>query len=336
MLIRFCLVILGVSLLAGCAGRVSEWPPPVDLTRPGALFQDCAECPLMVTFPVGEATLGSPPGEPESLGLDAERSARERPQRTLEIVKRIAMAQTEITVAQFEVFVDATDRRMTPGCWHFLGSEWAFDAARSWMDPGVETSPSHPALCLNKDDAQAYAIWLSGKTGERYRLPSEAEWEFAARAGTTTAWFWGGDAGRLCDFANAGDRATARAFGWEGRRIQSAALPNWRGVACDDGHAAAAPVKSFKPNGFGLYDMLGNAQEWVEDCWHENYRDGPSTQAARVDGDCAIGVMRGQGWTGSATVIRSAFRLKMDRADRRFTFGFRVVREMETPAGDPL
>jgi formylglycine-generating enzyme required for sulfatase activity len=95
-------------------------------------------------------------------------------------------------------------------------------------------------------------------------------------------------------------------------------------------------VKSYAPNPFGLFEMLGNAQEWVEDCWHENYSAGPLTQAARVDGDCAVGVMRGQGWTGSAAVIRSAFRLKMDRADRRFTFGFRVARELQRPAGAPL
>jgi formylglycine-generating enzyme required for sulfatase activity len=290
----------------------------------------------MVVLPTGEVILGSPAAETAKLGLDAARSTRERPQRMVKIAQKIAMAQTEVTVAQFQAFVEATARRMTPGCWYFVGTEWKFDAARSWIDPGVETSPSHPVLCVNKDDAQAYAVWLSGKTGERYRLASEAEWEFAARGGTTTPWFFGEDASRLCAFANAGDQATARAFGWEGTRIRYNTIPNWRPVPCDDGHAAAAPVKSYPPNAFGLYDMLGNAQEWVEDCWHENYRDGPLDQKARMDGDCSTGVMRGQGWTGSATVIRSAFRLKVDRADRRFTFGFRVVREMESPAGAPL
>jgi formylglycine-generating enzyme required for sulfatase activity len=165
MLTRIGSVALGLLVLGGCASRAPELPPPVDLARPGALFQDCAECPLMVTLPIGEVTIGSPPGVPEALGLDAERSARERPQRSIAVATRIAMAQTEVTVAQFAAFVAATGRQMTPGCWHFVGTEWRFDASRSWMEPGGEISDSHPVLCVNKDDAQAYAIWLSGKTG---------------------------------------------------------------------------------------------------------------------------------------------------------------------------
>ncbi len=139
-----------------------------------------------------------------------------------------------------------------------------------------------------------YAEWLAEKTGKKYRLLSEAEWEYAARAGSDKARFWGSSPDRACQFGNVGDYSAKKKH------------PDWEIHECDDGYAETAPVSSFKPNAFGLYDMLGNVWEWVEDCYNANYDGAPNDGRAWATGDCSRRVIRGGSWNNSPAIVRSA------------------------------
>ena len=173
--------------------------------------------------------------------------------------------------------------------------------------------------CLSWIDARAYARWLSVQTGERYRLPSEAEWEYVARAGATTRYFWGDDAEPICNFSNSydlsGRRASAFAYEW---------------AECDDGYTHVAPVGSFRPNPFGLFDVLGNVWEWTEDCYTLNYPaepvDGSDYQS---EGECELRSVRGGSWITRPERHRVSFRGR-DPADNVFApFGFRLARDIQ-------
>ncbi len=174
----------------------------------------------------------------------------------------------------------------------------------------------------------AYVDWLSTQTRRHYRLPSEAEWEYAARAGIDTAYWFGDDAAQICRYINLGDLDTRDRFGWDTMHMSYDVLQDWKGEPCRDGFAAMAPVAATVANPLGVHGLLGNANEWVADCWNDDHRGAPDTQEPRLLGaDCGQRVMKGQGWTAIAASVRPAFRLKMVATDRRFTFGFRVVRD---------
>jgi formylglycine-generating enzyme required for sulfatase activity len=290
-------------------------------------IRDCADCPPLVALPAGTFEMGSTPTETARVGLPAYWADRERPIHSV-VVAAFAIGTREVTRAEFARFVAATGYAQAPGCWHFVGREWLLDPKRTYREPGFAQRDDEPVTCVNWHDANAYAGWLAATTGLRYRLPSEAEWEYAARAGTTTAWWFGDDAATVCRYANVGDRSTDRAFRWEGTQAGPGGV-DWRAADCDDVYATLAPVGAFPPNAWGLHGVAGNANEWVADCWHDDHRGAPADARARVlGGDCGLRVMRGQGWTGSAAIVRSAFRLKMNATDRRFTFGFRVARDL--------
>ena len=152
------------------------------------------------------------------------------------------------------------------------------------------------------EDAQSYVRWLSRETGEEYRLLSEAEWEYAARAGTRTRYWWGDAIGR--------NRA------------------NCAGNHCGDSYRYTAPVGSFSSNGFGLHDMHGNVWEWVEDCWNDSYRGAPSDGSAWESGDCGVRVLRGGSWSHVPRLLRSAYRFGSTAGDRSSYAGFRVARTL--------
>lgn len=302
------------------AKSVKEVPRAV-VQKPGAVFQDCPDCPRMVVIPAGEFTMGSP-------ALEAGRGLDEGPQRQVQIAQAFALGRSEVTVAEFRRFAEESGYRTeaerdarAQGCSGFI---YADPAARStdpqtinWRSPGVAQADSHPVLCVSWNDARAYAQWLSKKTGRRYRLPTEAEWEYAARAGSAGSRYWGDDPGQACRFANVADQSRFQTWGF-GQKHE-----------CTDGHYFTAPAGGFSPNRFGLYDMLGNVWEWTEDCWSASYAGAPADGAAWLAGDCAQRVSRGGSWSTVPRFARSAARHKNAADHRDNLTGFRLARTLE-------
>jgi formylglycine-generating enzyme required for sulfatase activity len=278
----------------------------------GQSFRD-GDGPEMVVIPPGSFTMGSPASE-------AGRENDEGPQRTVQVREALAVGKFHVTVGEYRRFAEATGRG-APACNFWDGSKWVLEPSRTWRSPGFAQSDRHPVVCVSWEDAQAYARWLSQRTGRGYRLLTEAEWEYVARAGTRTSRWWGdGEAGQ-CNAANGADASGKRAFGWGDGP-----------ATCDDGHAATSPVGSFRPNGFGLFDMAGNAWQWVEDCWKDNYQGSPTDSLVALvsGGDCGRRVLRGGSWISFPRLLRSADRIGFTPGNRYDIIGFRVAR---TPGG---
>ena len=232
----------------------------------------------MVVVPPGSFTMGSPASEEG-------RYSNEGPQ-LMRLTSGFAIGVYEVTFVEWDACMRAG------GCGGYSPDDEGRGRGR------------RPVMSVSWEDAQAYARWLSGETGERYRLPSETEWEYAARAGTRTAWYWGeSDAGQ-CRYANGRDEF----------------------VSCSDGYDYTAPVGSFAPNAFGLYDVLGNVEEWTEDCWNESYSGAPTDGSAWQAGDCSRRVKRGGTWYLTPALLRSAVRSGFGADSRRLYTGFRVAR----------
>ncbi|MBV8810764.1 MAG: formylglycine-generating enzyme family protein [Acidobacteriaceae bacterium] len=277
----------------------------------GQSFRDCNDyCPEMIVVPPGRFTIGSPISE-------AGRGSDENPQRVVTIAYALAVGKYPVTRREFAAFVEDSRRKLGP-CEHWDGKSFQIEEGVCWSNVFHQTD-QHPVVCVNWDDSQAYVQWLSRKTGKRYRLLSEAEWEYAARAGTTTAWYWGGNESDQCRYANGAD-LSAKAQG-----VTTAGL-----VTCEDKYSHTSPVGSFRPNKFGLYDMAGNVGEWVEDCYHNAYRDTPADGSAVES--CMprfhnARVMRGGAWNAIPAWLRSASRDVEVPSLRADTFGFRVARD---------
>lgn len=313
-----CAVVFGGAITSGTA-----------VAGASESIRDCTDCPELVPIPVGEFVMGADIEEPRRLELPEFWATREQPKHRVRITRPFALGKYELTRAEFARFAAETGYSPEPGCWHFIGTEWLFDQARSWRDAKIGETDAHPVTCINWHDASAYLEWLSRKTGQRYRLASEAEWEYAVRAGTSTAYWFGNDPARICEFVNLGDLDTQDRFRWHETKIKYDKMSDWKGQSCRDGYPTLAPVAATVANPFGLHGMLGNANEWVADCWNDDHRSATGNQAARLTGaDCGLRVMRGQGWTAIAAGTRAAFRVKMNATDRRFTFGFRVARDL--------
>lgn len=271
---------------------------------------DCPMCPDMVEVPAGEFQMGAPRTEVDSGDI-------ERPRHLVRIGQAFAVSRHEITVRQYEAFVDATGYKGEGSCHVWVGSNWENQAGRSWRDPGFKQTPDHPVVCVSWNDARAYTAWLSRQAGKHYRLPSEAEWEYMARGGTRTSRFWGDDPALACEYGNVHDTTTqkSRQFAWDGHD-------------CRDGFVETAPVGRFKPNPFGIHDTAGNVWEWVEDCMNSNYINAPNDGSARVTDDCSRRVYRGGGWSGPSSV-RSSTRTGNPASYRSQLLGLRVVRAAE-------
>ena len=251
--------------------------------NPGA-FRDCQDTPEMIAVRGGEFRMGDLFGN----GRDYE-----KPIRKLR-VEPFAIARYEVTVAEWQRCV----------------------SAGACMAAGNATAGGrYPVTGVSWEQAQQYVDWLRRHTGKPYRLPSEVEWEYAARAGSEAQYTWGNLDTVTCRYANAFDVSG------------QAAQPNWTwAIACDDGHAQAAPVGNYPPNAWGLHDMLGNVWEWVADCWHANYIGSPRDASAWVEADCTKRVNRGGGWGNHPRSLRVSNR-DGDRSDARSDgMGFRVAR----------
>jgi TPR repeat protein len=192
---------------------------------------------------------------------------------------------------------------------------------------------NRPVINVSWDDAKQYVGWLSRGTGRDYRLPSEAEWEYAARAGTTTERYWGEDANRACGYGNVYDR-TSKSTRSGARTSCTPPMPWCAHHDCLDGYAKTAPVGSFRANDFGLHDVLGNVYEWVEDCGHLGYKGAPTDSSAWTTGDCNSRVLRGGSWNSPPSVLRTSWRHGGNPVYRGNEGGFRIartVRQEEEP-----
>ena len=256
--------------------------------RPGRVFRDCGECPEMVVVPAGSFTMGSPETEED-------RWDDEGPQHQVTIAYPLAVGVYEVTFAEWETCVRAG------GCGHYVPED------EDWG------RGNRPVINVSWWDARAYVAWLSSATGERYRLLSEAEWEYVARAGTETARYWGDSELAQCDYSNGFDR--------DGRSGYS--NPRAR---CYDGYGNTAAVGSFRANAFGLYDVLGNVLEWTQDCWNESYAGAPIDGTAWRSGDCSRRLVRGGSWFLNPGYLRSAYRGGSLAGGRSGSLGFRVAR----------
>ena len=260
-------------------------PDPIDKE-----FQDCDVCPQMVVVPAGGYLMGSPDKEEG-------RAEDEGPQHEVRIAAPFALGKYEVTFAEWE----ACER--AGGC---PQGDMAVD------DDGWGRG-RRPVIRVNWQEAQRYVGWLSEKTGQSYRLPSESEWEYAARAGTSSSQYWGG--GDQCRHANGADASLKADGGWR-----------WSAASCDDGHVHTAPVGSFAANDWGLHDTLGNVWEWTEDCWNGNYDDAPRDGSSWQDGNCGWRVLRGGSWSLVPSILRAAYRSRATTGYRNVNVGFRVAR----------
>lgn len=285
-------------------------------------FRDCADCPEMVALPSGTFTMGVPRGEEEREGVPADLRGRSEPQRRVTIAAGLAMSRSAVTVGEFAAFVSATGHSPGSGCWAFVNTgatyEYVENPSLDWRNPGFAQKDDHPVVCVSWADAQAYAQWLAGTTGKPYRLPSEAEWEFAARAGTTTSRYWGESQAAACTYGNVLDLTMATAQNLD-RRPQFA-------FRCSDRHVFTAPVGSFQSNAFGLYDMLGNVWQWMSDCVNPTLDGQPADGSPRLTGDCDSRSMRGGSWAHLPWYVRAGNRVRGTAADRFNFAGIRVVR----------
>jgi carboxyl-terminal processing protease len=288
--------------------------PPAPVT--GKSFRDCGDCPEMVTVPAGSFTMGAAPGEDAPY-------VHEEPQHPVTIRKAFAVGKYEVTIGEFRAFVQATGFDAGNSCFSDPTGSGSYTNASgiNWQNPGFagyRPSEQDPVVCVSWDAARAYAQWLSQKTGKPYRLLTEAEWEYAARGGTITLFPWGNDANAACTSANVADEAVRRTPGW---------MPSYITVDCNDAGAFTVPAGRYQPNAFGLYDMIGNANEWVADCYTAGYAGAPADGSAADVPNCQQRAVRGAGWTSIPFLSRSAARSFATPLMRVNVDGFRIARE---------
>ncbi len=282
--------------------------------KPRETFRECENCPEMVVVPAGQVLMGSEQGDIDS-GVAA---ANEGPQHMAVIKQSIAVGRFEITRDQYAAFVRETGYNSGDHCVTFENNQPKDRANRSFLNPGYAQGGNHPAVCVSWVNARAYVDWLSRTTGKTYRLLSEAEFEYVARAGSTARYGASNDPAELCNFANGADQSA-----------KSAGLPpNAPYMTCKDGYPFTAPVGSFAVNAFGVYDMIGNVWEWTEDCFYGDYATARLETASRSAEVCEARSVRGGDWFSTEASLRPAVRARADIDAHNDDIGFRVVRTL--------
>ena len=286
---------------------VSTWPQAVAAGTPGSVFRECPDCPEMVVIPAGRFTMGS---------TDAERAwavsqratpgsvADEAPQHEVTL-KSFALGKYDVTRAEYTTFVKDTGYSVGNGCYEPGNPDTAKLVDASWQTPGFSQTDRDPVVCVSWRDAKAYIAWLnkkvSGKVDGPYRLPSESEWEYAARGGTLTKFWWGDDASATADHA-------------------------W---FKDNAGGVTHPVGLKPANPFGLEDIVGNVSQWTEDCYAESYAGAPTDgSAAQGKDDCLRSDRGGSLWHFATWLLRSATRERTPADYRGRVMGFRVARTL--------
>ena len=260
-------------------------PAPV-IPVAGSSFRDRlssgGEGPEMVVIPAGRFRMGD---------LAGARDNDEKPVHEVVIARPFAVSKYEVTFEDYDKFTYPNK-----------------------VDDEGWGRGRRPIINISWDDAMEYAAWLSAQTGNRYRLPTEAEWEYAARAGSNTKYHFGNNEAQLCQYGNHADTSTDY---------------EWRNTACSDGVGkGTAEVGRYRPNAFGLYDMHGNVHEWVQDCWNKSYAGAPRDGNAWTSGDCSQRVIRGGSWSLLPGSLRSAYRTGYSRSARPSLLGFRLAQDL--------
>jgi formylglycine-generating enzyme required for sulfatase activity len=285
-------------------------------------FRDCPDCPLMVALPPGTFTMGADAQEEQRDGLPAELRGRSAPTTPVTFQRGFAIGKFPVTRTEFEAFARTTGRAPGRSCWGMGlpregAGRWYERPRTSWTSPGFGQSAQDPVVCVSWADATAYAEWLSRRTGRRYRLPSEAEWEYAARAGSIGARAWDDAGVPACTRANLRDLAMAGFYG---------AAADASFAACHDGFVHTSRVGAFPANAFGLHDMLGNVWQWTQDCWHPTLQGLPRQGTPREVGDCQQRAARGGSWSNDVRLVRTSYRSSGPATARSSNTGFRLVR----------
>ena len=281
---------------------IRKWPA-------GKALRDCPDCPEMVAYPAGSFMMGSPA---DAKGGNAD----EGPPRRVTIARPFAVGKYEVTKSEYEAFVSESGRSASGNCnlHDSFSRKWKPGENVTWRSPGFEQSESDPVVCVSWDDAKAYVKWLSQKTNQEYRLPSEAEWEYAARVGPKAK-------------RNPLTEYFAASWG-EDKILDTNYRTNCYGCISFWGGERTAPVGSFQAIRFGLYDVRGNAREWVEDCWNPSHAGAPLNGNARMSGECSHRVVRGGSWYDEPKFLRDANRERNPAGNRDNIIGFRVVRTL--------
>ena len=261
---------LAGAAFALCVGALACAAESGETRLPGETFRDCSDCVELVVVPAGEFQMGS------------NAKPAEAPIHKVAIKKDFAIGRREVTFAEWDRCVAAGGCKYNP------------------PDPTWGRG-DEPVTNVSWDDAKEFIGWLAKTTGKPYRLPTEAEWEYAARGGSTLPYWWGKDVGT--------GRAQCADCG-----VSDASKP--------------VVVGSFRPNAFGLYDTSGNAAEWIEDCWNPSYRGAPNDGSAWTSGDCSLRVLRGGSFADKAAAVRSSARFRYDEDVRYYANGFRVARDV--------
>ncbi len=301
--------------VAGITPPENPNKPKTRSYQPGERFQDCRDCPKMVALPTGTFNMGW--RDP-----DRKRHQYALPIRKMAINKKIAIGVYEITVGQYDAFIK--DAGHDPGnlCWTYEKGRGKHRRGRTYAKNGFKSGKDYPAACINWFDAKAYVKWLNQQVpGGTYRLPTEAEWEYAARATGKLRWHYGDTEKFLCQFSN---------------HAAAESKVKWRNKLCRDGVSYLARVGYFKSNQWGVYDMYGNVAEWTEDCTHYDYKGAPQDSSVPWtlvggpnNGTCNDRIHRGGSWLQSGGTVSSGARQFTKASERQVTIGFRVVKELE-------
>ncbi|WP_269813726.1 formylglycine-generating enzyme family protein [Peristeroidobacter agariperforans] len=279
----------------------------------------------MVVVPAGTAILGAAPADPF-------RNPDETPARRYEIRAPFAVSRYEVTRDQYEVFVRATGRAIEGDCLTDRSSRgnWAYDAGTTFRDPGFPQRGDHPVACVSWNDAQAYVAWLNGQTDGGYRLLTEVEWEYVARASALQNFVypWGDDPAGGCLVANGFDQTTMAAYAGMDKSGYKVFDP----LSCTDGWLNTAPVGSLAANKFGVYDIIGNVAEWIEDCYSASHEALPdSGLPATLQGTCSRRIAKGGSWGTLAHNLRTAERVPYPATHRDDSIGIRVAKTLRRP-----
>lgn len=308
-------VIIALPLVISCSMSGNDGPEARE-------FRDCPECPLMVEIPAGSFLMGTAVEDRLIDPRTGKPATNDSPQHQVDIARPFAIGKYEVTVGDYRRFVAATGYTSVGKCMEFSKQDsFEIRADINWDNPGFEQSDDFPVGCVAFFDAEAYANWLAQQTGQPYRLPTEAEWEYAARAGSTRTYFWGSSEADACTYAN------VRSPGAQSISKRQSESDVNDGFPCDDGATDTSRVGSYAPNEFGLYDMQGNNWEWVADCNHKSYDGAPTDGSAWLDeGGCRFGVIRGGSYLNRVERSSTTVRAGRPRSGGATNMGFRIAR----------